>query len=176
MITLRDMRESDIEDYVRWFTRDTGWMDFDAPWEEKGGTTEEEERKGWTEYYESVKNLPEDTVRWKYEVDLDGKHIGWVSWYDDLDYVENPEGIRAVGIDLPEESVYNRGAGTEALRQFILYLKEHGSTSVYTQTWSGNTRMLRVAEKLGFTEVYRKKGFREVNGQKYDAVTLKLDL
>ena len=46
MITLRDMRESDIEDYVRWFTRDTGWMDFDAPWEEKGGTTEEEERKG----------------------------------------------------------------------------------------------------------------------------------
>ena len=176
MITLRDMRESDIEDYVRWFTRDTGWMDFDAPWEEKGGTTEEEERKGWTEYYESVRNLPEDTVRWKYEVDLDGKHIGWVSWYDDLDYVENPEGIRAVGIDLPEESVYNRGAGTEALRQFILYLKEHGSTSVYTQTWSGNTRMLRVAEKLGFTEAYRKKDFRDVNGKLFDAVTLKLDL
>ena len=176
MITLRDMCESDIEDYVRWFTKDTGWMLFDAPWEEIPETTEEEERKGWTEYYESVKNLPEDTVRWKYDVDLDGKHIGWVCWYDDLDYVENPEGIRAVGIDLPEESVYNRGAGTEALRQFIRYLKEHGSASVYTQTWSGNTRMLRVAEKLGFTEVYRKKGFREVNGQKYDAVTLKLDL
>ena len=176
MITLRDMRESDIEDYVRWFTRDTGWMDSDAPWEGKSESTAEEERKGWTEYYESVKNLPEDTVRWKYDIDLDGKHIGWVSWYDDLDYVENPEGIRAVGIDLPEESVYNRGAGTEALRQFIRDLNEHGSASVYTQTWSGNTRMLRVAEKLGFTEVYRKKGFREVNGQKYDAVTLKLDL
>ena len=176
MITLRDMRESDIEDYVRWFTRDTGWMDSDAPWEGKSESTAEEERKGWTEYYESVKNLPEDTVRWKYDIDLDGKHIGWVCWYDDLDYVENPEGIRAVGIDLPEESIYNRGAGTEALRQFIDYLKEHGSASGYTQTWSGNTRMLRVAEKLGFTEVYRKKGFREVNGQKYDAVTLKLDL
>ena len=162
MITLRDMRESDIEDYVRWFTKDTGWMLFDAPWEELPETTEEEERKGWTEYYESVKNLPEDTVRWKYDVDLDGKHIGWVCWYDDLDYVENPEGIRAVG--------------TEALRQFIRYLKEHGSASVYTQTWSGNTRMLRVAEKLGFTEVYRKKDFRNVNGKLFDAVTLKLDL
>ena len=119
MITLRDMRESDIEDYVRWLKKDNGWMLSDAPWEEIPETTEEEERKGWTEYYKSVKNLPEDTVRWKYDVDLDGKHIGWVCWYDDLDYAENPEGIRAVGIDLPEESVYKRGAGTEALRQFI---------------------------------------------------------
>ena len=176
MITLRDMRESDIEDYVRWFTKDTGWMLSDAPWEEIPETTEEEERKGWTEYYESMKDLPEDEIRWRFDIDLDGKHIGWVCWYDDLQYMENPEHIRAVGIDIPEESAWNRGAGTETLRQFIRYLKEHGSTAVYTQTWSGNTGMLRVAEKLGFTEAYRKKDFGEVNGQKYDAVTLKLDL
>ena len=30
MIVLRDMRESDIEDYVRWFTRDMEWMRTDA--------------------------------------------------------------------------------------------------------------------------------------------------
>lgn len=36
--------------------------------------------------------------------------------------------------------------------------------------------MMRVAEKLGFREVFRKKGYREVNGQKFDAVTYRLDL
>ena len=32
-IILRDMTESDIEDYVRWFTTETEWSKTDAPWE-----------------------------------------------------------------------------------------------------------------------------------------------
>ena len=32
-IVLRDYRESDIEDEVRWNTLDTAWGDWDAPWE-----------------------------------------------------------------------------------------------------------------------------------------------
>ena len=32
-IILRDMIESDIEDYVRWFTTETEWSKTDAPWE-----------------------------------------------------------------------------------------------------------------------------------------------
>ena len=34
-ITLRDMIASDIENYVRWFTTETEWMDTDAPWEKE---------------------------------------------------------------------------------------------------------------------------------------------
>lgn len=30
-IALRDMQESDIEDYVHWFTTETKWNDYDAP-------------------------------------------------------------------------------------------------------------------------------------------------
>lgn len=36
--------------------------------------------------------------------------------------------------------------------------------------------MIRVAEKLGFKEVYRKKDYREVNEKWYDAITFRLNL
>ena len=65
-ITLRDMGESDIEDYVRWFTTETEWSETDSPWEPVSGDAEAE-RAGWTGYYESVKEMPEDVLRWKFE-------------------------------------------------------------------------------------------------------------
>ncbi len=175
MIVLRDMIESDIEDYVRWFTTEIEWSDWDAPWEPVD-STEEAERESWTAYCGSVKDLPPETPRQKFEIELDGRHVGWVSRYYDLDYVENPEKIPAVGIDIPEQNARGSGAGTEALRQFIDYLKAHGARRVFTQTWSGNVRMLRVAEKLGFVPYACAKDLRTVRGRKYDALTLKLDL
>lgn len=175
MIVLRDMKQEDIEDYVRWFTTETEWSDWDAPWEPIE-SNEAEERRSWTAYYDSVKGLPEDTARRKFEIEEDGRHIGWVSSYTDLDYLENKEQILAIGLDIPETKYRNHGCGTEALRLFIDYLKEHGHHSFYTQTWSGNKRMIRVAEKLGFQEVCRKKDHREVDHKKYDAITFRLDL
>ena len=174
-IVLRDMRYSDIEDYVRWFTVETEWMHTDAPWE-KEETTPESERSSWTEYYDSVRKLSDDAERWKYELEFDGKHIGWVSSYVDLDYVDNPGHVPAVGIDIPVAEAWNKGVGTQALQQFLGYLKKRGYKSAYTQTWSGNHAMLRVAEKLGFTENARKKDYRMVDGKLYDAITLQIDL
>ena len=34
----------------------------------------------------------------------------------------------------------------------------------------------KLAEKLGFREILRKKNFRTVNGKKYDAITFLLNL
>ena len=45
---------------------------------------------------------------------------------------------------------------------------------LHTQTWSGNIRMLRCAEKLGFVECNRNVGAREVDGKKYDGLTFRL--
>ena len=171
MITLRDMIESDIDDYVRWFTVDNEWMDFDAPWEDKG-SSKEEELKSWSEYYQSIKDLPKEETRWKLEIVYNNQHIGWVSYYFDLEYLDNPERIPAIGIDIPEKSVYNKGLGTEALKQFIAYLKDKGYKNFFIQTWSGNKRMLRVAEKLGFEVFFIKKNHRLVNDTFYDAITL----
>ena len=59
-IILRDMIESDIEDYVRWFTTETEWAKADAPWEPLEESDEESERGHWTSYYKSMQDLPDD--------------------------------------------------------------------------------------------------------------------
>lgn len=177
MVLLRDMLESDIEDYVKWFAHpsdEIDWDKYDAPWETVE-TDEDSERKSWREYYDYIKAQPEGYTRWKFEIEADGEHIGWVSAYDELEYIENPEKIPAIGIDIPERRHRGKGCGYEALSQFIEYLKAHGNKSLFTQTWSGNTPMLKLAEKLGFKEYARVKDLREVGGKKYDALTLRID-
>ena len=101
-VVLRDMKESDIGDYVRWFTTKTEWNDFDSPWVPID-SNEKSERIAWADYFQKMKASPRDTVRWKYEIEVDGKHVGWVCSYKDLEYVSNGEGTLALGIDIPEE-------------------------------------------------------------------------
>lgn len=79
-IVLRDMIEPDIEDYVRWFTVEREWENWDAPWE-KEDTNAEAERKSWTERYESRKNLLDDVRRYRLEIEWNGRHIGSVNAY-----------------------------------------------------------------------------------------------
>ena len=124
-IVLRDMIESDIEDYVRWFTTETEWSNTDAPWEPIE-SDEETERTSWREYFESVKDLPDDVRRWKFEIEWNGRHIGWVSSYPiDENYewigeVKDGQTVyRAIGIDICEPDVWGKGVGTNALRAFI---------------------------------------------------------
>ena len=152
-VILRDMIASDIEDYVRWFTVEREWENWDAPWE-KEDTDEETERASWQEYYASLKDLPDDVRRWKFEIEWNGRHIGWVSSYmmDEnyewisADTIQSWQTVhRAIGICICEPDVWGHGIGTNALRAFMNYYFESGITELYTQTWSGNIRMLRCA-------------------------------
>ena len=179
LVRLRDFRQSDIADYVRWFTVETEWGNWDAPWETEEESPETVERY-WTRYYERHQNDAPDAMRYRFEIeDAQGAHIGWVSAYTIdafLEYFDTKEEMLAIGIDIPEQALRHKGYGTEALRLFIEYLKKMGVKTVYTQTWSGNARMIRVAEKLGFLEYKRIVGVREVNGKKYDALTFQKEL
>ena len=123
-----------------------------------------------------MKKLSSDVTRRKYEIELDGKHIGWICSYTNLGYLENKENILAIGLDVPGEQDRKNGFGTKAIQMYMKYLSERGHKSFYTQTWSGNLAMVRLAEKLGFKEVYRKERCREVEGKLYDAITWRLDL
>ena len=151
-IILRDMIESDIDDYVRWFTTETEWSKTDAPWEPIE-SDDETERASWQEYYESVKDLPDDVRRWKFEIEWNGRHIGWVSsypideHYEWIGEIQDGQTVyRAIGIDICEPDVWGKGVGTNALRAFMNYYFENGVDELYTQTWSGNVRMLRCAD------------------------------
>ena len=53
------------------------------------------------------------------------------------------------------------------------YREEAGVEEFYIETWSGNHRMMRCAEKLGFKTCHKEIGIHTVGGKKYDALVLK---
>ena len=115
-----------------------------------------------------------NVVRKNFEICTgDGTHIGWINRYyinDNFSWTQD-EANMAIGIDIPAVKMRGCGYGENAMKGFIQYLSENGVDTIYTQTWSGNERMIRLAEKLGFEECDRKAGIRVVDGKRYDAVT-----
>lgn len=182
-IILRDYREADIDDEIRWSTTETQWALWDAPWE-----TAEELADFDPEAYrkEAMAALqkPAEGFRRSLEVDTaDGVHIGCVNTYlIDEAYQWIPRlkagqrAFYALGIEINESSYWNHGFGTNALTAYIQYHLENSHQELYLQTWSGNLRMIRCAEKLGFRVCDRKVGIREVRGGVYDGLTFRLDL
>lgn len=171
------MTAADIEDYVRWHTVEKEWQNWDAPWE-KEDADEAIQRREWTAYYEKGKHRSDDAFRWRMEIEWNGRHIGWVSAYcidENYEWIgairDGQRSYYAVGIDICEPNAQGKGVGTNVLRAFMNYCLGSGVDELYTQTWSGNLRMIRCAEKQGFALCRRNIGIREVDGQKYDGLT-----
>lgn len=183
-VILRDMQERDIEDEIRWNTVETQWALWDGPWEmeeELARFNPDEHRKKELEWLEKPK--PDHRLSLEIET-ADGVHIGSVSTYcidenlqwKELSGDEERKSLRwAVGIDINEPAYWSGGWGTQALTAYLLYHLEEGYTDLYTQTWSGNLRMVRLAEKLGFRVCCRRKGIRQVRGETYDGLTFQLE-
>ena len=189
-VILRDFVESDIADHIRWETVETEWKLWDAPWEHEGKTDEEraaeleediERMHGWVE---RNKVLADDVRRTKFEVcladsddPLRATHVGSCATYqidDDFNIVEGGPHC-ALGIDINNLAARGRGCATAALQLLIDYLFELGEPAVYCQTWSGNVRMIGLAEKLGFHECCRKPDIRLVRGVRCDGLTFVLN-
>lgn len=184
-IILRDMKESDIDDDIRWNTIETEWALWDAPWE-----MEIELPKFNPEAYrvEQLKKLKEPPTcrRWGFELDTaDGVHIGSVNSYmidENWDWIRisdiqvGQKVFRTLGIEICDSHYWSKGMGTQALTAFIQYYLATGCTDICLQTWSGNIRMVRSAEKLGFVICHREFGNRTVRGQIFDGLTFHLDL
>ena len=73
-----------------------------------------------------MKDRPDDALRWKFEIEWNGRHIGWVSSYcidENYEWVGNIKDgqtvYRAIGIDICEPDLYDNGIGTKTLRAFI---------------------------------------------------------
>ncbi len=186
-IVLRDMVESDIEDDIRWNTEQTEWALWDAPWEMEEALAgfdpaiyRDKERKRISD---AAERRASDGFRWEVELDYrDGTHIGSLNTYlidEDYEWVGR-EGVNgvfyyALGIEINEPSFWNKGIGKAALCAYIEHHFEHGHFNIALQTWSGNKRMVKCAEHIGFKEVDREIGFRKVRGEVYDGLTFVLD-
>jgi|GEM_PF-678192 len=158
-IILRYIKESDIADYVKWTTTETEWMDWDAPWEDDEDDFVEMQKQNLEKEQNFYSKLEIETI--------EGEHIGWVSNYD-FDF--EGEKVTGVGLDIPAPEHRGRGYGGVALAAYMAHLFAKEDV-LFTQTWSGNAPMLRLAEKLGFAEVRRIKNLRQVRGEIYDALT-----
>ena len=178
-LILRDFTESDIEKRIEWETVDNEWQSWDAPWEYEDIEDPEAELKGYIEglhnYADSIARKAPGDIRYSFQIEVKetGEYIGWINCYcidDDYTYTDD-DGKYTFGIDIPPQSVRGKGYGYEAFKAALDYLTAHGLTEIYTQTWSGNERMVALAHKLGFEEIRRKKDYRTVKGKKYDGLT-----
>lgn len=181
-IILRNLIESDIEDWIRWETVQTEWMDWDGPDLEAPPFVEEEFR---AECDALLKNPP---IGFRNFFELDtaqGKHIGMVTaglTGDNFQYLTREEleaGTKyyhTIGIVICESSDWSRGLGTQAVVAFCKHFLNRGRPDIRLQTWSGNIRMVRCAEKVGFVEINRIVGNRHIRGGVYDGLTFQLDL
>ena len=182
-IVLRDMVESDIADWIRWYNEETEWADWDAPDEALEPVDPVAYR---AERMETLNYFWEGNFRNFFELaTADGCHIGMVTSYSiDADYkwqswqeAHGSGKIRfTLGIVICDSSVWGRGLGTQALTAFVQHFLDNGKEELYLQTWSGNIRMIRCAEKLGFQECNRITGNRNIRGGIYDSLTFRLDL
>lgn len=180
-ILLRDMVEPDIADWVCWNTVETQWMDWDGPDLESAPFDEEELRRD----FERQLATPLTAFRNFFELaTIDGKHIGMVSSYATDENFQQMTWAQArekghfwftLGICICESSDWSRGLGTQALAAFCKHFLDNDRRKLRLQTWSGNIRMVRCAEKIGFRECNRFTGNRHIRGGVYDGLTFQLD-
>jgi RimJ/RimL family protein N-acetyltransferase len=173
-IALKETTLEDIDQLVKWQTTEIEWHNWDAPWEKNDSFDELKYRERLTKIVELVNNGQK--IPYRYEIWLlepKHRHIGWVSaYYIDDQFNYSVEGNHlAIGIGIPSLNDRNKGFGQLALKTYMQLLKKRGHKSLYIQTWSGNLPMIQTAKKLGFIEINRHRLIREVNNQKYDALT-----
>lgn len=183
-VILRDMVLSDIEDDIRWKTIETRWQDWDEPWE-YGAESESFDkvvyRKSAFEEFQQLEKMKEaNDFRLSLEIDtLEGIHIGTIDSYrlsqevqQELQSFANHEDTTgyAIGIAIYEPEYWNQGLGRSALEAYRDYHLENQHWVLYLETWSGNARMIAVANKLGFKEIYRAKNRMTAFGKQWDKI------
>lgn len=169
-VYLRDLIKEDVDTYIRWNTVETEWMKWDAPWE-KAVTDPVKIRARFMERLAKPKTELRRRLNICYK---DGSLIGTVNCY----YIDINKERLAVGIDIRESSYWGKGLGKQALQLWLAYLfNVTEEASLFTETWSGNFRMIGLARSVGFYELVdeRKLNYRLVNGEPVHGLTFKLD-
>jgi putative hydrolase of HD superfamily len=167
-VVLRDFEEADLERYAYWLTGAHEWRRFDGPYypgTDPGELAQRiEELRGRIERGE----WPEPRRRLVVADSDSNALIGTVAWY----WISEETNWPAAGISIYDPAHWGKGLGTEALTLWIDYLFAQGPdfTRVDLRTWSGNERMVRLAEKLGFRKEACFRKARVVDGKHYDGL------
>ncbi|MCP8968920.1 GNAT family N-acetyltransferase [Ectobacillus ponti] len=112
--------------------------------------------------------LERDPYSWLV-IERNGEIIGSVSYY----WEHEASLWLEVGIVIYRPEYWNGGYGTEALRLYTDFLFQALPLGrLGLTTWSGNERMMKVAEKLGMRLEGRLRRCRYYNGRYYDSIRM----
>lgn len=168
MIRLRDFLEKDLSDYERWLQPGQEWQRWDAPY--LGSPKPESVREHIASVREGIATGAWEEPRWRVVVadEESDRLIGCVARY----WISRESSWLAVGIDLYDPASWGRGIGAEALRRWCTHLFEAlpEIERLDMRTWSGNERMMRLADRLGFKLEARFRNARRVDGTLYDGL------
>ena len=165
-VTLRDFRAEDVPVLREWLRPEHEWHRWDGPYFPR--PTEAEADAYAAELAERVAagSWPEPRQR-VVVAGPDDRLLGTISWH----WESAETDWRRMGIVLYDPASWSGGLGTEAVALWTTYLFEHTDiVRLDYMTWSGNVRMCRVGQKLGWTEEGRFRQARVVDGRRYDSV------
>lgn len=168
-IVLRELEIKDLEDYLYWNHPSREFHKYNGPYYTK---INEEELKSYIEELRTALLNGEKNVLKNKKIIANRETdeiIGQVNWY----WKSQETLWMEVGIVIFNENYWGNGIGYVALKMWINEIFEEKPELIRLglSTWSGNVRMMKLAEKLGLIKeaVYRKA--RIVDNQYYDSVS-----
>jgi len=165
-VELREINQKDIDELYFWKFEDDKQeaKKWNGPYIPEVKKTKEEYREIWKSPNEIMSGLPNTLV-----ISVKGKLIGTVGCY----WVDKNTKWLETGIVIYDTAYWNGGYGSEAYRLWIDFL--FNVTDLHRlgmSTWSGNTRMIKVASKIGMKEEARIRDARIVSGKYFDAIKM----
>lgn len=162
VITLQAIQEENLRDLyeIRYGAEaDLEWMKYNAPYFREPVMT-------WEDFNESIRKKIDEhhKIIWK-----DGVMVGEVSAYwEDGDLHKWLE----TGIALYKKETWGQGIATVALKLWIeqLFDLHKEIKHIGFTTWSGNSGMMKVGEKLGMTKEGEIRQVRYWQGKYYDSI------
>jgi len=163
-VVLKEASDSDIDSLYYWKYEELEQeaKKWNGPYIPEEKITKEEYRKSWSE--EILPSIPAYLV-----ISIEGRAVGYVGSY----WVDRNTDWLETGIVIYDKQFWNGGYGSEAYGLWIDFLFE--TTPLHRlgmATWSGNARMMKVAEKIGMKLEARVRDARAVNGQYFDAIKM----
>ncbi|MFJ7734502.1 GNAT family N-acetyltransferase [Lysinibacillus sp. NPDC097231] len=165
-VLLRTASPADIDEIYYWKYVDEGQAakQWNGPYISEKHLTKTEFLNAWTNDEELFEDVPSTLI-----MAVNDQFIGTVGAY----WVDKNTNWLETGIVTYNSDYWNGGYGSEAYRLWIDYLFENTPLHrLGMSTWSGNERMMRVAEKLGMQLEARIRDARMVDGKYYDAIKM----
>lgn len=165
---LRDWRLDDLERFAFWLDPDQRWHALDGPYYPKLPRDQIPAAIARRREVIVAGNLPDPRTSLVIANRAMDALLGQVTWYWESEETH----WLSVGIVLYDPETWGKGLGYEALGLWGDYLlgAMPELARLDLRTWSGNTGMMRLAEKLGFREEARFRMARIVDGIYYDGM------